>query len=326
VPVVRGSQTGGTDVAPPEVTGPVVPDPGVYQPTWFAPDGTTMALNPVTTSSGATRFSLKTVGGLGAVPVDPQTTPSILGGVVIDFIRPKERTINWPLRIRADTHTGFLEEWHRVLELFTQTRRLGPGRLRLVRPDGSAREIIASYIGGMEGDPDEGAWLTASPVVQLLCPEGFWRDTAPVHFEQQQESAGDYLNPYPSIGSGRIIGAATWVNNGQADAWPTWTIRGPMTAITATNVTRNQSFTVTYTLTAGQTLTIQSQPIRVLGPTGLSVISSLNLLAGGKPWRLDAKKSSSVNFTVAGAAAETSPGAGDGTKISADFVQRWESA
>lgn len=304
----------------------VIAPAGTYQPQWIAPDGTVLDLNPESITGGAERFSLKTVGGLGAVPVELITSPSILGGVTSDFDRDKERTINWPLRIRADTHLEFLAEWRRCVKLFTMTKRLGPGRLRIQRPDGTEREILAKYASGMEGAPDEGAWLRETPVVQLLCPDPYWRDVDPVHFQQFQEAGGDYLSPYPSIGSGKIIGASNWVNAGDADTWPLWTVRGPMTSMTATNVTRGQSFTVTYTLAVGQSLTISSQPIQIRGPAGQNLISSLNLLAGGKPWRIDADSTTQVTFSVAGAAAETSPGADNGTKIEADFYQRWETS
>lgn len=331
MPVARGDQPGfGVVVESATVDSGrfVLPPSGVYQPYWIAPDadGTILDLNPAEEQNGAERFSLRGIGGLGAALVDLSTSASILGGVTVDGSRVKERTLNWPLRIRARTHLEFVAEWRRVVKLFTMTRRRGPGRLRIERPDGTRREILAYYTDGMEGQPDEGAWRRETMVVQLLCPEGLWRDVDPVQFEQLQETGGDYLNPYPSIGSGTVIGAGRWANLGDDDAWPIWTVRGPMTAMTATNVTRGQSFTVTYTLGVGETLTVQSQPIKLRGPAGQNIITALNLLGGGKPWRLDADAETDVTFSVSGAAGETAPGANNGTKISAEFWQMWETA
>lgn len=325
MPLVRGNQPGGTTPpGEPTTPRPVIPDPGVYTPVWIAPDGTTLQLNP-NFSDSVERFTIRRgVAGLGVAPVDLVTAQAPGGGVAVDFVRREPQTILWPLRIRAQTHMEFLAEWRRCAGLFTQTGRLGAGKLRITRPDGSRREAIAWYAGGFEQEPDEGAWLTVTPVVKLLVPSGLWRSVDPTVYEATQEGASDYLTPYPSIGSGTVLGSASLLNAGVADAWPTWTIRGPMTQLVATNVTRGQAFTLTTTLTVGQTATIQSRPLTVTGPAGQNLKSSLNLLAGGKPWRLDPLVSSAVTFTVSGAASETAPGADNGTKITLSFYDEHE--
>jgi hypothetical protein len=318
VPLQRGEQLGGVVTPPtsPPTTRPrpVIPDPGAYTPVWIAPDGTTLQLNP-DFAEGAERFTVKRgVAGLGVAPVDVITTPALGGGVSVDFVRRREHTILWPLRIRGATHMEFLTEWRRCADLFAQTSERGPGRFRIRRPDGTEREAVCWYAGGLEQEPDEGAWLTLTPVVKLLVPSGLWRSTTQTEFSATQESTADYLAPYPSIGSGTVIGAATLRNNGIAPAWPEWEIRGPMTQLTATNNTRGQSFVLTHTLAAGEVATLRTRPLEVTGPAGQNLKGSLNLLAGGKPWRIDPGQSS-VQFTVAGAVAESEPDAGDGTRI-----------
>lgn len=326
MPLSQGDQIGGTpgDGDDSGSGGGYVVEPvGEYVPEWLAPDGTVLQLNP----PGLQFFTLKSVAGLGAVPLEQSLAPAADGGVTVENERTLERYIVWPLRIRGDTHMAFLERWRNAVELFTQTKRLGPGRLRITRPDGSAREIIARYNKGLEQDPEEGAWTMATPPVTLLCPEGYWRDTEPVTRTWTQETQPDFLTPtFPTIASGSVIGAAQLRNDGAADAWPSWTIRGPLTSLTATNVTRGETFVITYTLTAGQTLTMSTRPIEVRGPGGVQAISALNLLAGGIPWRVDAKSVTDISFTAAGAAAPSSPGATDGTAITATFYERYETA
>ncbi len=326
MPLSRGTEVGGTPGTGDGDGGtgvPVVPTIGEYTPEWHAPDGTVLALNP----PGSDFFSLKSVAGLGAVPLEQTTEPAADGGVTVENERPLERMIVWPLRIRGDTHLEFLERWRTVVDLFTQTRRLGPGRLRIIRPDGSAREIIAKYSKGLEQDPEDGAWTMATPPVSLLCPDGYWQAIDPVSRTWSQETQPDFLTPtFPTISSGAVIGAASLRNNGVADAWPTWTIRGPLTSLTATNVTRGETFILTYTLTAGQTLTMSTRPIEVRGPAGVQAIAALNLLAGGIPWRVDAKSVTDIQFTAAGAAAPTVPGGADGTQITASFYEKFETA
>lgn len=327
MPLVRGNTPGlpdpTTDDGLPHQIPPVIPDIGVYAPTWIAPDGTRLNLNP-----GRSDFmSLKSVSGLGAAPVDIVSTPSADGGTIVEFVRPKERSIIWPLRMRADTHLEFLALWRSTVESFTQCRRLNlPGTLRLRRPNGEERQIPGWYSSGFEQDPEDGAWTEATANVNLYCPSPFWEDSAPVTKEWLQEAGVDYLNPYPSFGSGQVIGAATMLNDGVTDAWPTWTIRGPLTALTALNVTRNETFTITYTLLRNETLTMTTRPIQVRGKTGEQAVNALNLLAGGVPWRLGAAGTTAITFTASGAAAESTLGAGDGTSVKVSFTPKRETA
>lgn len=277
-------------------------DPEAYEPKWIGPDGTEVLLNPVGQDG---LFSLKAVGGLGAAPVDLVTEPDPAGGVRWRFTRPKERSIVWPLRVRGATNVEFLALWRATVEAFTQTDRLGPGLLRLTRPDGSAREIEALYASGMEGQPAEGAWLEDTLVVNLFCPDPYWRDTVATVLVRGAEDPVDFLAPYPSVSSGNVLGANTVLDNpGSVPAWPTWTLHGPATQLVATSDTRGgQSFTLAYNLLEGETLTITTSPISVTGPGGVNLIDALNW-PNAQLWRLD-PGSNNINFQVDGAGATT---------------------
>lgn len=300
----------------------VLPAVGTYEPVWIAPDGTVLPLNP----PGAELFSLKANAGLGAVPVEHVTLDGA-EGLVVQWTRPKERTIQWPIRMRGATHTEFLSLFRRVTELITMTRDLGPGWLRITRPDGTARQIACLYSSGLEADPEEGLWTRQTATVNWLCPWPFWQSVDPVVVERRQETGGDYLNPYPTFSSGRVFGNTSIANDGAADAWPTWTIRGPMTALTAVNNTSGRTFTVTHTLDVGETITITSRPMEVLGPAGENLKSTLGLLTGGgKPWPLAARTVSDVTFTVTGAEPASAPGVDDATMIRLESNLDYETA
>lgn len=281
-------------------------DPGSYVLTWITPPDRAgnvrrIVLNP----PGDEFMTLKQIAGLGVPPRDITTSANPDGGSNIDNVRYASRQIDIPIRTRNRHHMGFLARWRSTGEAFDCTARYGPGTLRLDRPDGSRREIKAMYQAGWEGEPGDGAWLEDTCTVSLLCPDPWFRDPDPKVLERGTETLTDYLSPYPSIGTGQVLGATKLSNPGSVDVWPTWTVTGPMTSLTAVNHTRDQSFTLTYTLAAGQTLTMSSRPIQVRGPAGQNLISALNLPAG-KPWRLDAETVSDVTFTAAGANAGTS--------------------
>jgi hypothetical protein len=259
--------------------------------------------------------------------VDLVTVDNPDGGVIVEATRVKERTILWPIRVRATQHLRLLEVWRELAYRITQTRDLGGGWLELQRPDGSRRRILAYYASGLEGEPEDGTWLQVTAVLHLMCPDPFWRDAETVNLEFRDEVGVDYLDPYPSYSSGRVLGAAELPNTGHRAAWPSWRIRGPMTALTATNQTRDETFTLTHTLAAGEYATISSRPIQVRGDADENLVGALGLLAGGgKPWRLDPRKTSRALFAVSGSDADSAPGADDGTRLWLSYPIDYETA
>lgn len=323
MPIARGLVPVPPTPVTPAPTRRVIDPPGVYLAEWTAPDGTVLDLNP----AGQTWWSLRGNAGLGAVPVEHITVNDPGGGVIVEGTRVRERTVLWPLRMRATTHLGLIETWRRITGLFTQTRDLGPGRLTVYRPDGTAREILAYYASGLEVEPEDGAWLQVTPVINLLCPDPFWRSTTEVVKEYREADRPTYLDPYMTVSSGRVFGATTLTNDGARPVWPSWRIRGPMTAITATNTTRGEAFTLTHTLAAGDELTISGRPIQIRGPAGENLIAGLDLVGGGgKPWRLDPRTESQITFAVTGSAEDSAPGADDGTRLWLTYSIDYETA
>lgn len=282
---------------------------GVYVPTWIAPDGTEYDLNP----AGTRLFSLNAVAGLGIAPVNLSTTADPLGGVIVDDVVSLPRTVVWPLRVRGTTHLEYLALWRDYARAFALTRRLGPGRLRIARPDGTAREIEAYYQAGFEQEPGEG-WVHDTPKISLLCPDGFFRGVDQEEVGGQYETPVDYLSPYPSVSGGAVLGSTTVINTGDVEAWPTWTITGPASAITATNLTLDQGFTLTYALPADQTITITTRPSRILGPGGINITNALTW-PGSRLWRL-VPGENAVNFDVAGA--------GPGSSVLLSYYPRYD--
>jgi hypothetical protein len=99
-------------------------------------------------------------------------------------------------------------------------------------------------------------------------------------------------------------------------AWPEWTITGPASEIVATNHTYGQSFTLTYDLDAGETLTITTQRPTVRGPAGENLAGSLNW-PEAYLWAL-APGLNDIEFEVTGA--------NTGTSISLAYHPRYEGA
>lgn len=306
-------------VAPPDVwQPPPIEDPGRPSFTWTDPDGVVWDLSAPHEVHGF--LTTEQVGGWGATPIELITDPIARGGVEVRIPRIKERRLTWPLHVYGDTHVEFTARRRALMRAFTMTSiRKRPGLLTVSRPDGDARCVEAWYEDGWGGNPGEDVRY-ANPVLTLFCPQGYWRSVEPEPVERvYDEGSGDsFLDPYPTVSSGQLIGDTVIDNAGDAEAWPVWTITGPATALTATNLTTGAEFILTYALDDGEVATIDTRSHRPLvrGPAGQSIVGSLNWPAA-ELWSL-APGANEVTFLV--------EGGGPGASIRITYYRQYESA
>jgi hypothetical protein len=287
--------------------------------TWTAPDGTLWDLSSPDPNHGW--LTTNGIGGWGATPIEIVTDPDARGGEQVRTIRSLPRRLTWPLHIHGEqdgvvTHMTFVHRYRALMRAFTQTTQWGkPGVLRVARPDGTAREIEAFYETGFGGEPGEN-WVYANPVLTLYCPDGYWRDATPISVERRFVQGVPYLDPYPTVSSGRVLGETVIMNPGDVDAWPTWTITGPAESLVATNNSAGQSFTLTYMLGAGETATIRTHRPMLRGPNGENIVGALDW-PSAQLWPLR-PGNNDVDFQVTGS--------GPGTSIVLEFYPRYEAA
>jgi Phage tail protein len=102
----------------------------------------------------------------------------------------------------------------------------------------------------------------------------------------------------------QVGGAALW-NPGDVSTFPTWTLTGPFTSITATQAETGKTWTIGYSAAAGDVLTLVTVP----GRTSLVNISGANqwdkLNAGYQLWPL-VPGTNTIQMTIAGATAASS--------------------
>lgn len=267
-------------------------------------------------------FTLDAVTGLGATPIAVSTDPAPRGGTSVRHIQPQARTVIWPLHVYGATTTEFLDRYRQLARAFTRTRRGGAGTLVISRADGSEREIAAYYQDGFGDNP--GAYLADDVALSLYCPDGFWRARDPLTQLRAYATTGTHLNPYPTISSGDVLGATVLSNPGDAEAYPEWTITGPASLITVSNVDTGEGWTLNPNATgiahgnllAGETVTVTTEPPAIRGPAGAVWTAALNW-PGAVLWPLEPGETN-VAFTVTGS--------GPGTSISLAFHPRYETA
>lgn len=322
MPIRRGQVV----VTPPTDTPgvPTEPQPRVRdspRALWIAPDGEEVPL----TSPEMGWKTLHGVKGLGSLPVTLNTDKLPGGGARVRNVRREHREFDWPVRYYGRNHTEFLERKHYLIDKFTQTDELGPGTLVVTRPDGSTRQIGAYYVEGLEGDED--GWLAESAVITFLAEEPWWTGPAEVSDEiVQQSDNGSYLGVvgkgFPNVSSSKTLGDTTVLNPGQLTTPVTWTFTGPASLITVTHDTTGKSFTLNPNyaghgnLLAGETITVQTDPMKITGPDGSAWTGALNW-PGASLFPL-LRGNNKINFVLSGAVT--------GTKVSWRFAPRYRSA
>ncbi len=253
-------------------------DVGTMTATWIDPDGVEWPLSLIADDPGW--FTTNGPAGTGAAPIEIVTDPLARGGETPRFIRSKPRRIQWPVYIGGDTHLEYKLRRRALTVAFTKTKqRLYHGWLKVALSDGSARRIACYYEQGMEGESGEGHTYSRD-VITLWCPDGYWQDILPV-VEQRTfvTDESPFLSPFITITSSSVVSDPggdpnTEITNvGDVDAWPEWTVVGPMAKLTAINYTLGLRFAVTYSLAAGQQLKIYTDPrpmVRGPGEVNLS--------------------------------------------------------
>ncbi|MFC6885284.1 MULTISPECIES: phage tail protein [Actinomadura] len=306
--------------APPAAQpGLVIEDVGYVVATWYAPDGSVW---PLMNEDLGWHTLADGVAGLDAAAITITTDKRMRGGVRVRHIRPEQRAITWPLDVySAESHTQFVARWRELMLAFTQTSRLGPGWLEIARPDGTARQAAAYYQAGFEGRHGMGV-LSDQAAITLLCEDPYWSDRDPVVIDRAYATGVPFLVPFPTVSSAHVLGDTTIVNPGDVEAWPTWTITGPASGLTATLHTTGEAFTLDPALTAhgplaaGETATIRTNPAQVRGPADAVWTGALDW-PGAVLWSLPPGEHP-VTFAVAGA--------GPGSAVRLEFFPRYESA
>lgn len=150
-------------------------------------------------------------------------------------------------------------------------RRLNPqrgdGKLRHIATDGTTRDLTCRYTGGLEGDRVVGSAGATFRKGALLfrAHDPFWYDASPITSTFRTAAARNFLgDPFLPIKltSDTVLGEQTVDNTGDVETWPVWTINGPATSIVLTNVTTGQRISLPITLSATQSVIVDTRPFK----------------------------------------------------------------
>lgn len=225
--------------------------------TWQSASGTTRMLG---TPNPGQPVMLPGAQGLGLPPVQIYDIDAagIHGGIYTGF-RYQVREVLLPV-----------VAWGRDGDEWTDARRtladlFAPGvehTLVAATAGGSTRRLGLRYVGGLESpqEGERGHVTVGRFAIRLRAYDPFWYgDERSVTWRQSPGSTPFFPGPPWTLIPGSVFGSTTVTNDGAQDVWPTFTIEGPATSATFVGPD-GDTFTLTHTLAAGETVTISTDP------------------------------------------------------------------
>ncbi len=174
---------------------------------------------------------------------------------------------------RADVETKL----RRLAKLTQDT--LGPTTLSALYDDNSSLTLEVHYSGGAEGNwnNETTGLVWCRWVMTFQAPQPFWQSADSQTFTVTAGNTGRGLLPQLSklkVSSSQSLGVVSVVNNADVEAYPVWTIRGPISELEITNGV--QSFGFNVPILAGETVTVDTEAGTVIGDNGANRYSILN--------------------------------------------------
>lgn len=140
---------------------------------------------------------------------------------------------------------------------------LGPGRIRCTSPIGDQRELICRYVEGLELDEDDTHRFPAKVITDLTFEADYpyWLATADSAALWVSGGTTSFFPIFPlRLSSSQVFSSNVITNTGDVDAWPSWYVHGPGSALVIRNITTGRTLAWSGTLASGEALTIDTRP------------------------------------------------------------------
>lgn len=284
---------------------------------YLDPDGTTWNFDDDGTGIFATA-----VAGIGSPPVAFTSLPLPAGGALAQLLTPQIRSIVVGLYLYDDwDQDAFLALRDRLTRALWTIRagQPAPGTLTVSRPDGSSRSISVLCTDGpsmVTDDASKSGLTWTSMVVTFQAVDPFWADADETVLPfTSGTAAGVPPMPPTALNSASLLGLTTVTNDGDADAYPIWSITGPGTP-TITNNTTGLAWGLGVALGPTETLTVDTRPTLQSAVDGVGANRWGDLTASNPRslWWL-VPGDNDVNLQMAGSTSNTS--------VTLTYVRRW---
>jgi hypothetical protein len=154
------------------------------------------------------------------------------------------------------TDRAELRRWARVLD-----PNKGEGTLTVIAGPSPGRYLRCAYDAGLDSMLEDSGDLNAATLL-FRAAYPYWLDAAEQTRAVTQGASVTTWFPFLPLvlGASDAFAAFTITIAGDVESWPIVTVLGPGQQIVARNLTTGYSWTVTTTLAAGSTLTVDTRP------------------------------------------------------------------
>ncbi len=261
--------------------------------TWVAPDGLTL---PLQYSQSDVFAGLDTQ--LAGTPPVRSTLDAVpfQSGSRWRYVDHGPRDVIIPIHIAGDTLVDLETAMDNLARVTNPTS--ADGRLRASRHDGTIRELFCRLVEAVPINEYTDRVEVWSGALRLLAADPYWYDTAdsaafistggggatdipgtsfdaPIEFDANTlpfdgvapvlatTSGSGFFPFFPlRLGSSEALTDVVIENTGHVDAWPVFTITGPVSDVKVVNTSTGEQFTLIGNLGANKTLTIDTRPGR----------------------------------------------------------------
>jgi len=228
---------------------------------WTSGDGAT-TIDLTDESAG---YSVNAAGTAGLRSVGYELTTTRYAGIDGEAVNAIHATPNEPtlgLLVEADGEADLRAKIRGLVRAMRP--KVGAGTLTVSNETGDSRSLICYCTDGLPGQEDTssilvGSWWRAA--LKFYAPDPWWLG------DQQTISVGlgvgSNFFPMPpvSLAPSSVQGQfKVDLSDSDSPAFPVWTIIGPGSSLVLTNNTTGHSLTVNQSLTAGQSLVIDTRP------------------------------------------------------------------
>jgi len=224
------------------------------------------------------------------------------------------RDIALPITVKGSTPADLRAKVRAWATRFDPTR--GAGTLRATDTEGMQRQVTCRYAYGMEGqEVAENGLLWQRQVVVFRANDPFWLDTSPISDTWTVGEPATFFPFFPlTLSSSEVFADVSVNNDGDVETWPSWTIVGPGSGLVLRNLTTGKVLSLTATLAAGDTVTIDTAPgvKTVVDAAGANLYSGLSSISS--LWSL-ARGANRVHVELTGASADSS--------VTMQYQRRW---
>lgn len=191
-------------------------------------------------------------------------------GAVVRNIRAAPREITLPVTVLGDDYQGMRSNVRRLIALFDP--EAGPGLLRSIQHDGTARDLECRYSSGMEGREwtDDEGWWYSKQVLVLRAVQPFYVDSTDTVLSVSKVGGLPFFPFLPLVvAPDNATSTPTVVNDGDRPAEAVWVATGPASGLILADGIRDATtglfpagtrvLELVWPIAAGQTITVDTR-------------------------------------------------------------------